>query len=165
MALLDAVPCMSDGVSNCYTSVTAKSAGIAITLGNIYSWDGSAWVSGSNYLIDDRNSLISEIITADKKWAIIGAPTIGGKSSNNLYYDNGNSDMNRPTAIALCTNKGMRLPHPEETAPYGIGYVPSYLGYTWSDLDNGGVGYWVWNGLAAAWQASSLDSDYVRCVR
>lgn len=158
------MPCVTDGASNCYTNTVAKSAGKAIVAGVLYSWDGTAWASGSSYLIDDRNSKISETTTLDKKWGTLGALTISGKASNNLYYDIGNTDNTRPNAILLCSNKGMRLPHYDETTAYGASLVPSYIGYTWTDFDNPGVGYFVWNGASAAWQPSSLDRDYIRCV-
>lgn len=129
--MLDGITCVSDGASNCYANATAKAVGVGLVAGGIYNWNGTVWASGSNYLIDDKSSLITAVTTTNSAWARLGAPTVTAKNAvTGLYYDTQGATYNWSGANTFCTNKGMRLPSYSETnAGYGLGItggVPAY---------------------------------------
>jgi len=124
MALLDAILCVSDGSSNCYSNLSARSIGIGMVNGVLINWNGTRWHQASNVaqiLINDQNSVITELWTTDQTWATIGAPTITGKAPNGLYYDGGQGGSAGGSsgwvyANNYCISKGLRLPFTQESS-------------------------------------------------
>ena len=181
MALLDAVPCVTDGISNCYANTIALNASKGIVSNVIITWDGVKWAQindPTQILINDINSLVSELWTPDQAWAITGTPSVTGKAANGLYYDgcqggqlSNDYSMRDPSgggqAFNYCSSKGMRLPaHFESNGVNANGAPACYNSYTWTSTKYNFESYYDWalsghnNG-----HDGYLNTYYVRCVR
>lgn len=149
----------------------------------LINWNGTRWHQASNtsqILINDQNSLITELWTTDQSWATIGAIYVAGKSLNGLYYDNCtlNNSQSLEYTTDKCLARGMRLPLSSESAgtsfsgsatgPAGTtNGVPSCPGvYSWTASLSDSCGYHRWMGnilYAGCSTRSTLQT--LRCVK